>query len=313
MKDYRLLRDRFSFLELCKDKDLVTQITVTAQEKIGADAAIIFSDILLIVEAFGLGLEFAKGDGPSIRRVLRTAKDVEGLPEIHPDESLHYVFEALRQTRKALKPGVPLIGFAGAPFTVASYMIEGGASKDFAATKRFMLSDESAWDALMRKVTRSTAAYLNGQIDAGAQAVQVFDSWVGALGPAEYEKYVLPHSKNLIQSLRQGTPVIHFGTGTAPFLEKFADAGAGVLGVDHRIGLGEAWSRIGADRAIQGNLDPAVLLRPLPEIRAEVRKILNEAGGRAGHIFNLGHGVLPETPLENVIALVEMVHELSSK
>lgn len=312
MKDYRLLRDRVSFLELCKNKDLVTEVTVHAQEKINADAAIIFSDILLLVEAFGLGLTFTKGDGPSIQRVVRSEADVGKIPDIDPLESLGYVLEAVSQTRKALKPHIPLIGFAAAPFTLASYMVEGGASKDFSLTKKFMASGP-AWPALMKKIVKATARYLNGQIGAGAQAVQIFDSWVGALSPGEYEKYALPYSRELIAEIRAGAPVIHFGTGTGPFLKKFSEAGAGVVSVDSRVRLDEAWEKIGADRAIQGNLDPTVLLKPVSEIKNEVKKILGYAAGRPGHIFNLGHGVLPETPLENVIALVDMVHELSRK
>ena len=313
MKDYRLIRDRVSFLEICRNKDLAAEITVKAQEKIGADAAIIFSDILLIVEAFGLGLEFTKGDGPSIQRTIRNAKDVEAVPEINPAESLGYVFQAIRQARKTLRPDIPLIGFAGAPFTLASYMIEGGASKDFARTKNLMASDENLWKLLMQKIVRASIKYLNGQAEAGAQAVQIFDSWVGCLTAAQYEKYALPYSKELIREIRAGTPVIYFGTGTGPFLEKFSEAGASVIGVDHKVELGAAWRRIGYDKAIQGNLDPSVLLKPVDEITEAVKKILGYAAGRAGHIFNLGHGVLPETPLENVIALVDRVHELSRK
>lgn len=311
MKDYRLIRERTPFLDICKNKDLVTEITVTAQEKIKADAAIIFSDILLIVEAFGLGLEYTKGDGPAIKRPIQTAQDVETLPAVDSSQQLGYVLQAIRQTRSALKPDIPLIGFAGAPFTLASYMIEGGASKDFTRTKNFMNNESAAWKQLMEKIVKVTATYLQAQAEAGAEVVQIFDSWVGCLSPAQYESHVLPHSKKLIETVQAKVPVIHFGTGTGPFLEKFSEAGAKIVSVDHRVRLDEAWKRIGKGKAIQGNLDPTILFKSIPEIKAEVQKILGYAEGRPGHIFNLGHGVLPETPLENVIALVDMVHELS--
>ncbi|MBI2095790.1 MAG: uroporphyrinogen decarboxylase [Candidatus Omnitrophica bacterium] len=331
MKDYRLLRERTPFLDICKNKDLVTEITIGAQEKIGADAAIIFSDILLIVEPFGFDLSYLKGDGPSIRRApstgsargsgqrrgaraLRTAEDVERLPDIDPEESLGFLMEAIRQTRRALKPEVPLIGFAGAPFTLASYLIEGGASKDFAATKEWMRRRPGAWGVLMEKIARATAKYLNAQVRAGAQALQIFDSWVGCLSAEEYKNFALPHSAALIRSLDQGVPVIHFGTGTDPFLELFSRAGGDVIGVDHRVRLDEARERIGTKQAIQGNLDPQLLSTgSLAEIKRGVQSILKQAAGRSGHIFNLGHGVLPETPPKNVVALIQMVHELSQR
>ncbi len=314
MKDYRSLREKTPFLEICKNKDLVTEITVSAQEKIGADAAIIFSDILLIVEPFGFDLSYLKGDGPSIRRSLDSPKDIERLPEIEPEASLGFVLEAIRQTRRALKPGVPLIGFAGAPFTLASYLIEGGPSKDFASTKEWMRQRPQVWGMLMEKITHATAKYLNAQSKAGAQALQIFDSWVGCLSAEEYRAFVLPHSARLIQMLDTSVPVIHFGTGTGPFLRLFSEAGGDIVGVDHRIQLDEAWEKIGKTKAIQGNLDPAMLCTAsLAEIRREVQSILKQAAGRPGHIFNLGHGVLPDTPVENVVALVEMVHELSRR
>ena len=320
MKEYREIRDKMPFLSLCKDKDLVTQVTVGAQEKIGADAAIIFSDILLIVEAFGLGLDYLKGDaclparqGPSIKRAIKGRKDIEALPDIEPVESLAYVFQAIHQTRASLKVDIPLLGFAGAPFTLASYMIEGGASKDFSKTRKLMASEEEGWHVLMEKISKATVKYLNLQIESGAQAVQLFDSWVGCLSPEEYERYALPYSKKIIQGIKAGAPVIHFGTGTAKFLDNFSRAGSSVVGVDHRIELGKAWKKIGYDKAIQGNLDPKILLGTVPNIKKEVKKILDSVKGREGHIFNLGHGVLPETPVENVIALVDMVHELSQK
>lgn len=312
MKEYRTIREKTPFLEICKNKDLVTEITVTAQEKIKADAAIIFSDILVIIEPFGRGLDFVKGDGPSVKR-LESASDVEKLPEIEPKESLSFVMDAIRQTRQSLKADIPLIGFAGAPFTIASYMIEGGPSKDFERTKRWMKEETISWKTLMTKITRATIKYLNAQIDAGAQTVQIFDSWVGCLRPEEYRAFVLPYSQHVILGLKSRVPVIHFGTGTGNFLDLLGQAGGQVIGVDHRVKLDDAWQKIGFDKAIQGNLDPKALLGSPDQIRVEVRRILREVNGRPGHIFNLGHGVLPETPVENVIALVDMVHELSRK
>ena len=313
MKDYRQLREKISFLELCKNKDLVTEVTVHAQGKIKADAAIIFSDILLILEPMGLDLQYLNGDGPLISNPVDGKEKVEALLEEFPLSRLSFVYESIRQTRRALKPDVPLIGFAGAPFTMASYMIQGGASKDFSRTKNFMAGDEAVWKLLMKKIVRATIQHLNAQIDAGVQAVQIFDSWVGILSAEEYRKYGLPYSAELIQGIQKGVPVIHFGTKTGGFLELLRQAGGDVIGADHGMGLDTAWEKIGYDRAIQGNLDPLILCRPVAEIQRQVERILKEAAGRPGHIFNLSHGVLPHTPEENVIALVDMVHELSAK
>ncbi len=313
MKEYRRIRDAKPFLDICKDKDLVTEITVVAQEKIKADAAIIFSDILLLAESFGLGLEYLKGDGPSIKRPIRSASDVSDLPEADVRNSLSFVFQAIRQTRDALNGSIPLIGFAGAPFTLASYMIEGGSSKDFQLTKEFMLKEPKAWKALMEKISIATAQYLNQQIEAGVQAVQVFDSWAGHLSEFEYRKFAMPYSSKLIEDVKKGVPVIHFGTGTSRFLKSFSLAGGDVISVDHQIGLDKAWKIIGKKKAIQGNLDPSILLSNLKDIKKHVKVILDSVKGRPGHIFNLGHGVLPDTPVENVIALVDMVHEMSTR
>jgi uroporphyrinogen decarboxylase len=310
MKEYRDIREKVCFLELCKNKDLVTEVTVTAQERLGVDAAIIFSDILLILETLGLKLEYSKNDGPLINGFPANG-ETDGLSEKDPEESLSFVMGAIRQTRQRLKPFIPLIGFAGAPFTLSSYIIEGGASDNFSKTKNFMRQEPEKWKKLMAKLTRLTIKYLNAQIDAGADAVQLFDSWVGCLSAEEYETSVLAYSRHVILGLKRRVPVIHFGTRTAPFLESFARAGGDVIGVDHRMPLGDAWRRVGYDRAIQGNLDPKVLLGSLSEIKNEARKVLSQAAKRPGYIFNLGHGVLPQTPVENVIALVEMVHESS--
>lgn len=311
MEDYRVLREKHSFLELCKNPALVAEVTVTAQEKIKADAAILFSDILLLVEPLGLRLDYVKGGGPSIQKPLRSSEDVDNLNEVEPEVSLSFVLEGVRQSRRALGPSIPLIGFAGAPFTVASYMIEGGSSKDFSKTLRFMREDASRWKVLMNKITRSTVKYLNAQVRAGVQAVQLFDSWAGVLTGQEYRDFAAPFSKELLGSISKDAAVIHFGTRTAPFLEIFSEAGGQAIGVDHRIGLRDAWKKVGPEKAIQGNLDPEILLKDKSIIKKEVHRILAEAEGRPGHIFNLGHGVLPETPVEHVKALVEMVHEYS--
>jgi len=312
MQDYRQLRNRYPFLELCRNKELIAEVTVTAAEKLKVDAAILFSDILLIVEPLGLGLEYVAGDGPVISGEVRCGKDVDRLREVEPEESLSYVFDGVRYTRAALNPAMPLIGFSGAPFTLASYIIEGGGSKAFLNTKRFMYSDSGAWHALMEKISRGVTKYLLGQIAAGADVVQLFDSWVGCLGPEDYRIYVQPHTKSIIDAMPKDVPVIHFGTGTSPFLKDIRDAGGDVIGVDFHTALDTAWETIGYDHAVQGNLDPIALFAPLDEIKSRVRLILDQAGGRPGHIFNLGHGILPKTPEDHVIKLVEMVHEMSS-
>ncbi len=311
-KSYRKIRDKVSFIELCRNKELCAEVTISACEQIGADAAIIFSDILLIVETLGLGLDYMKGDGPVISGAQGSGLQVDSLREIEPD-SLAFVYDAIKLTRSCLRPEIPLIGFSGAPFTLASYIIEGGGSKAFAQTKKFMLSDSGAWHALMKKLSRGITAYLNRQIDAGADAVQLFDSWVGCLGPDEYKKFVLPHSREIISNIKKGTPVIHFGTGTGTFLKEFTEAGGDVVGVDFRCRLGDAWKIIGHDKAVQGNLDPAILFADVKVIREHVKAILDSVQGRPGHIFNLGHGILPSTPEDHVSALVDAVHEFSAR
>jgi uroporphyrinogen decarboxylase len=313
MKEYRELRARVPFLELCKNPDLVAEVTVTAAEKIGADAAILFADLLLIVEPLGFGLEYDSGEGPVVTPALRETQHLSRLREVNLAESLGYVFEAVRRTRAALPAHLPLIGFAGAPFTLASYLIEGGASKNFRHTKSLMYRDPGAWRTLMEHLAHSLAGYINGQIAAGVQAVQVFDSWVGCLAPADYREYVLPYTRAFMKEITPGTPIIHFGTGTATLLEDMRAAGGDVIGLDWHVELDEAWARVGQDVGVQGNLDPLALYGELPFIRRQVERILGQAGGRPGHIFNLGHGILPETPFENVVALIEMVREISSR
>jgi uroporphyrinogen decarboxylase len=313
MGEYREVRARTPFLELCKTPDLAAEVTVTAAERLNVDAAIIFADILLILEPMGLDLEFAKGEGPVIHNPVRAAADVGRLREVETAEPLDYVMRAIRTTRRALRRDLPLIGFAGAPFTLASYICEGGSSKNFVHTKRLMYTDAGAWHALMSLVSRALPRYLNAQLDAGAQAVQLFDSWVGCLSPADYREFVLPHTRSVIEQIRPGAPVIHFGTGTAALLELMREAGGDVIGFDWRVPLDEAWARVGHDRAAMGNLDPVSLFAGREHVRREARRILEMAGGRNGHVFNLGHGILPETPVETVVALVEAVHELSRR
>jgi uroporphyrinogen decarboxylase len=313
MEEYRKLRAQHDFLELCKRPDLATEITVTPVERLGVDAAILFADILLLLEPMGVGLEYTKGDGPVIHNQVRSRTSVEELVEFEPEQALPFVFEAVRKIRAALNGKAPLIGFAGAPFTLASYLIEGGGSRNYLNTKKLIYSNPGAWRPLMERLSSLVAKYLNAQIAAGAEAVQLFDSWAGCLSPDDYERFVLPHTRATIAGLTPGIPVIHFSTGTGGFLKSLRAAGGDIIGVDWRINLDAAWECVGHDVGIQGNLDPAALLASPKEVRRRVAEILERAGGRPGHIFNLGHGVLPETPVENVIAMVEAVHELSAR
>jgi len=313
MPEYRALRERYAFLDLCKTPAAAAEVTLQPVERLGVDAAILFADILLVLEPLGVGLEFTKGEGPRILRPVRSAADVERLPPVEVEAAVPFVFETVRLARRALGGRVPLIGFAGAPFTLASYLIEGGASREFLLTKRFMREAPAAWHALLERLAEITARYLNGQIAAGAQAVQLFDSWVGTLSPADYREFVLPWSRAALRGLTPGAPVIHFGVGTATLLPLMKEAGGDVLGLDWRVELGPTWDRLGHDVAVQGNLDPAILLTGPGEIRRAVQAILAGAAGRPGHVFNLGHGVHQETPVDHVKALVDMVHELSDR
>jgi len=312
MKEYRDVREKVSMLELCKTPDLAAEVTVTAVEKIGADAAIIFSDLLLILEPLGLTLEFVQGGGPLIHNPIREAADIDLLKDFSAKEELAFVYEAIKTTRASLKSDTPLIGFAGAPFTLASYMIEGQGSKNYEHTKKLMFSDPGAWHALMEKLRAPIVDYLNSQIAAGAQAVQLFDSWVGCLKPSVYREFVLPHVRHIIENVTPGTPIISFGTGNPELLEVSREAGGSVIGVDYRIDLDVAWERLG-DISVQGNLDPCALLADRDSLLARVQIILDQAAGRPGHIFNLGHGILPTTPVDNVIALVDYVHEKTGR
>jgi uroporphyrinogen decarboxylase len=313
MQEYRDVRARLSFLDLCKTPSLAAEVTVTAAERLGVDAAIIFADILLIIEPMGLQLEFSKGEGPVIHNPVRTSADVERLREVDDLEALGFVFAAIKETRAALRNNLPLIGFAGAPFTLASYIVEGGASRNYVHTKSLMYNDSGAWHAMMSLIARGLSKYLNAQIAAGAQAVQLFDSWVGALSPDDYREFVLPHTRAVIAGITPGVPVIHFGTGTSSLLELLREAGGDVIGLDWRVRLDEGWQRVGHDRAVMGNLDPVALFANRDRLRAEAKLILEQAAHRPGHIFNLGHGILPETPVENVLALIDFVHETSQE
>jgi len=313
MPEYRAMRERHGFLELCKNPQAAADVTLQPVERLGVDAAILFADILLVLEPLGVGLEFTKGDGPRIMRPVRSAADVARLAPGVARAAVPFVFETVSLSRKALGERVPLIGFAGAPFTLASYLIEGGASREFLLTKRFMRAEREAWHVMLGRLAEITADYLNGQIEAGVQAVQLFDSWVGTLSPADYREFVLPHTRAVIKRLTPDVPVIHFGVGTATLLPSMKEAGGDVIGLDWRVELGPTWERLGYDVAVQGNLDPAVLLSGTKEIRRAAKAIRDGAAHRPGHIFNLGHGVHQDTPVENVKALVDIVHELSSR
>ena len=277
MAEYRAVRNKVSFLELCKNPQLCSEVMVTAVQRLGVDAAIIFSDLLPILEPMGLDLEYAHGEGPVIHNPVRDAEDVERVLELESMESLHYVVETVQQTRRDLPEDIPLIGFAGAPFTLASYTIEGGSSRNYLHTKTLMYRDEGAWRALMERLARAVTRYLDAQIAAGAQCVQIFDSWVGCLGPDDYRRYVLPYVRQIVRDLTPGVPVINFATGNPALLPLLAEAGSAVVGVDWRVRLDEAWATVGHDRAVQGNLDPAVLLS-----RPRGNRPASQRGSRSG-------------------------------
>jgi uroporphyrinogen decarboxylase len=310
--EYRALRERVSFIELCKTPELACEVTVRAVEQLGVDAGIIFADILLILEPLRIGFEFSDDGGPRIHHPIRHAAQVDGIPErIDAAASLSYVMDAIRLTRKELR--VPLIGFAGAPFTLASYAIEGGSSKDHHEAKKLMYGDEGLWNAFMSRLASATADYLTAQIEAGAQAVQLFDSWVGCLSPSDYRRYVLPHTKTVFDALPKDTPAIHFGTGNPELYPAMKEAGGDVLGIDWRISLDRAWSLLGEGVGLQGNLDPAALLARTDVMRARASEVLESAAGRPGHIFNLGHGIMPQASVDQARALVDHVHEASQR
>ena len=311
MAEYQALRAKHTLLELCRTPELAVEVTLQPVRALGVDAAILFSDLLLPLEPLGVPFEFQAGEGPVILKPVRSTADVDALVRFDPREELGYVHEAIRLLRREL--AVPLIGFAGAPFTLASYAIEGGHSNTFALTKRLMYGEPQAWHRLAALLAEVVAAHLLAQIEAGAQAVQVFDSWVGALAEEDYREFVSPHVRAIFEALRgTGVPVIHFGTGTGHLLAAQREAGGDVIGVDWRTPLDEAWTRL-PGAAVQGNLDPTALFAPRERLLLRVDDVLRRAGGRPGHVFNLGHGILPGTPVENVRAVVEHVHERTAR
>jgi len=309
LKPYRDIRAKNSILDICKRPDLAAEVTLQPIEILDVDAAIIFADLLLPVEPMGLKLEFRAGEGPHIDNPVRDSNDVDSLSISNTDD-LGYVGESIQLVTRALAGKVPVIGFTGAPFTLASYMIEGGPSKNYLNTKRMMYTDETLWRRLMGKIVDVLGPFAIMQVANGARAIQVFDSWVGALSPDDYVRYVAPYSRALIERIRStGVPVIHFGTGASGFFRELHAAGGDVMGVDWRVNIDQAWMDISYRSAVQGNLDPVALFAPLPELKAKIHELLKRTGTRPGHIFNLGHGILPETPVENVKATVQIVRE----
>jgi uroporphyrinogen decarboxylase len=309
LRQYRDVRAKHGILEMCKRPDLAATVTLQPVEILDVDAAIIFADLLLPVEPMGLKLRYVENRGPVIDNPVRTSDDIDSLSTVNTDD-LGYVGESIQLVTRALNGRIPVIGFVGAPFTLASYIIEGGSSKSFIKTKRMMYSDETMWRRLMGKIVDVLAPFAVMQVASGARAIQVFDSWVGALGADDYVRYAAPYSRALIERIRQsGVPVIHFGTGASGYFRELHAAGGDVMGVDWRMNIDQAWMDISYRAAIQGNLDPVALFAPLSELKVKVHELLRRTGTRPGHIFNLGHGILPETPVDNVRAVVQMVRE----
>jgi uroporphyrinogen decarboxylase len=314
MPEYRTLRERYSLLEICRRPDLATEVTLQPVRRIELDAAIIFSDLLLPLEPMGIAFDFIKGEGPSIEKPLRSAADLDRVRRFEPREALAHVLEAIRQVQRELAGRIPLIGFAGAPFTLASYAIEGGHSNSFAHTKALMYNQPAAWHRLCELFSEVIGDYLVAQIEAGVDAIQVFDSWVGALNARDYQEFILPHTRRIFAAIDgKGVPTIHFGAGTGAILGDLREAGGDVIGVDWRIPIDDAWERIGHDHAVQGNLDPTLLLGPVQRMFSQTDDILQRVAGRPGHIFNLGHGILPTTPVEHVQMLAQYVHSSSRR
>jgi uroporphyrinogen decarboxylase len=310
MAEYRAIRAQHTLLDICRQPELATEVTLQPVNRLDIDAAILFSDLLLPLEPMGIPFDFIRGEGPVIHTPIRSSEDVARLKQVEPRESLSHVLDTIGMVRTELDGRVPLIGFAGAPFTLASYAIEGGPSRNYAKTKAMMYGDPGAWHELCDAFATLVADYLLAQIEAGAQAVQLFDSWIGALNEPDYREFALPHTRKILETVAGGeAPVIQFGTGTATLLEAMAETGGDVVGIDWRIPLDVAWARIGHDRAVQGNLDPTLLLGPIDRMLDAAEDVLRRAGGRPGHIFNLGHGILPETRVENVQALAHFVHQ----
>jgi uroporphyrinogen decarboxylase len=304
---YRKLRERYGILELAKTPDLCAEVTLMPVRELGVDAAVLFADIMLPLEPMGVGLRIEPDVGPIIDRPIRSAADVAALRSFDPAE-VAFSMDAIRLVKRELAGAAGVLGFSGAPFTLACYLIEGRPSRDFATAKAFMYREPAAWHDLMERLSVMVVAYLQAQVEAGADVVQLFDSWVGGLGPADYQEFVLPHVRRIFAALRD-VPTIHFGTGTAALLELLAEAGGDVIGLDHRVSLADAWERVGLDRGVQGNLDSARLLAGWEATRAGACAVLDQAGGRPGHVFNLGHGVLPETDTDLLRRLVDLVHE----
>ena len=309
LPEYMAVRNKVTFIELCKRPDLAAEVTLSAQQILGVDAAILFADLLPILEPMGLDLEYAKGEGPIIHNPIRTAAEVGRMKPLEDVSSLHFVFETVKLVRSSLPANIPLLGFAGAPFTLASYAIEGGGSRNYIGTKRIMYGDRGAWHELMSCLVSSLIKYIQAQIDAGCQGIQLFDSWAGCLSPTDYSQYVLPYTKAIIDAIPADVPVINFLTGNPSLLPLQSQAGGQVIGIDWRIDMADARQQLGPSRGIQGNMDPVLLLADTDTLRREVTRIINAAGRRA-HIFNLGHGVFPEVPPENVKTLVKLVHEI---
>ena len=313
MPEYREVRRRYSLMEICKKPEIAAEVTITAAEFLGVDAAIIFADLLLPLEVMGLPFHFQAGEGPVIEQPIRSAQDIARLRTDRAAD-LGYVSEAIRLVAKHFGTSLPVIGFCGAPFTLASYMIEGGSSRNYVHAKKLMYSSPAVWDDLLRKLVEIATEYASEQVRSGADSIQIFDSWVGCLSVEDYRRYVLPRTTQLVKALQKaGAPVIYFGTDSSTLLGSMRETGAEVIGLDWRIPLDQGWGSVGEDRAVQGNLDPAVLFAEWKEVRSRAEDILSRAGGRRGHIFNLGHGILPETPVENVKALAQFVQEYSAK
>lgn len=309
MAEYRAVRKQHSLLEICQTPELAAEVTITAAEKLGVDAAIIFADLLLPLEVMGMPFRFAAGEGPVIERPVRTDKDVDAL-QTHRAAELGYVAESVRKVARHFGDKLPVIGFCGAPFTLASYMIEGGGSRHYIHTKKLMYNQPAAWQTLMRKLVEVLAVYAAEQAAAGADALQIFDSWVGCLSVEDYRRHVLPFAQDLVRRLQATkVPIIYFGTDTATLLPAMKETGAEVIGVDWRFPLDQAWQSLDFRGAVQGNLDPVLLFADRKELLAQAARILRQAAGRPGHVFNLGHGILPEAPVENVRALVDFVRD----
>ncbi len=313
LPEYMAVRNRVTFIELCETPELAAQVTLDAQRILGVDAAILFADLLPMLVPMGVDLEYQKGEGPVIHNPVREAAEVDRIRELEDVSSLQFTFDAVKLIRRDLPDDIPLLGFAGAPFTLASYIIEGGGSRNYLRTKSLMYRDPGAWHTLMERLARSLVRYLTAQIAAGCQAVQLFDSWAGCLSPGDYRRYALPYTKMVVDGVRSQAPVINFLTGNPALLPLLRESGGDVFGLDWRVELADGWKTVGYDVGVQGNLDPLSLLADLPTLKERTADVLHQADGHPGHIFNLGHGVMPEVPPDHVKALVQMVHEMSAR